>query len=112
MAHDAVTDSISAAVAAVEDRPESVKVTVAGAAAAAAMPAPGVPPVTLARDISILWWVLVGGLVLILLGSLVGIIVTVADGKTSTSPDVIVTVFSSVLTGLIGLFVTSPQQTK
>jgi hypothetical protein len=55
-----------------------------------------------------LWRVLVGGLVGVLVVSLAGIMWTVCDGNTDTSPDVLVTIFSSTLAGLIGLFVNSP----
>jgi hypothetical protein len=53
-----------------------------------------------------LWRALVVGLVGILAISLLGIVIAVLDGKTATSPDTLLTIFSSALTGLIGLFVT------
>lgn len=48
------------------------------------------------------------GLVVLLVISLGGVIWSVIDGNDKTSPDVIVTLFTAVLTGLIGLFVKSP----
>jgi hypothetical protein len=57
-----------------------------------------------------LWRILVGALALILLMSLGGIIVTVADGNAQTRPDAIVTVFLFALTGLLGLFAKSPTR--
>lgn len=98
-----ITESIQAAVQAVEGQATEVKAAVGAAAATAAIP----PPTP--AEAGGLWRLLVGGLVIILIGALVGIILTVTDGKNSTSPDVIVTVFASVLTGLIGLFVKSPS---
>jgi hypothetical protein len=57
-----------------------------------------------------IWRILVGALALILLMSLGGIIVTVADGNAHTRPDSIVTVFLFALTGLLGLFAKSPTR--
>jgi hypothetical protein len=57
-----------------------------------------------------LWRILVSALALILLMSLGGIIVTVADGNDQTRPDAIVTVFLFALTGLLGLFANSPTR--
>jgi hypothetical protein len=59
----------------------------------------------MSRQKAVLWRILVIALSTILVISLGGIIVTVADGDDHTRPDVIVTVFSFALTGLLGLFV-------
>jgi flagellar basal body-associated protein FliL len=99
---DTIADAVNSAVAGVSDQPESVKAAAAAAAAAAAVP----PPT--GSTVGALWIILVVGLVLALLGALGGVFWAVTDGKSTTSPDVALTVFSSVLTGLIGLFVTSP----
>ena len=56
-----------------------------------------------------LWKILVLALAVVMVMALAGIIWTVVDGKDTTSPEVIVTIFSSALTGLIGLFVKSPR---
>ncbi len=95
---------VAEAVAGVQDQPAEVKAAVGAAAATAAIPPPS------AEGASQLWKLLILGLIVLLVIALFGIIKTAADGKTSTSPDVIVTVFSSVLTGLVGLFVKSPTQ--
>jgi hypothetical protein len=52
-----------------------------------------------------LWRILVSALSTILVIALAGIIVAVTDGDDGTRPDVIVTVFSFALTGLLSLFV-------
>jgi uncharacterized membrane protein YqjE len=57
-----------------------------------------------------LWRILVVALAAILLMSLGGIVVTVADGNDQTRPDAIVTVFLFALTGLLGLFAKSPNR--
>src|SRR5688500_7281012 len=95
-------ESVREAVAAVANEAPEVKAAVGAAAASAAIPAPT------GAGVNALWKVLIGGLVLILLIALIGIIYTIADGNRDTAPDVLVTVFSSGLTGLIGLFVRSP----
>jgi hypothetical protein len=56
------------------------------------------------------WETFVVGLLVLLLCSLVGIVWTVADGNDATSPDVLVSIFTSTLTGLLGLFVRSPMR--
>lgn len=56
-----------------------------------------------------LWRTLVIALSAVLVMALGGIIWTVADGNGDTSPDVIVTVFSGALAGLLGLFVRMPR---
>jgi hypothetical protein len=82
----------------------------AAAVAAAAGAAAGVPSPSGPRVIGFLWRALVLGLLMILAASLFGIIWTVLDGRDKTSPDVLVTVFTAALTGLLGLFVQSPSQ--
>jgi hypothetical protein len=84
---------------------ESVEVKAAvGAAASVASTLQEPPPAT----VGVLWKILVTALAVVLVIALAGIIWTVVDGDGNTSPDVIVTVFSSALTGLLGLFVKSP----
>ncbi|HET9901948.1 MAG TPA: hypothetical protein VFR46_12940 [Actinomycetes bacterium] len=86
-----------------ESRAVSVETAeVVTTAIAATIPAPG------RNTAAILWTLLVAGLVGTVLLSLAGIIWAVADGQETTSPDVIVTVFTAALTGLIGLFVRTP----
>jgi hypothetical protein len=100
-----VGETVRDALQATEGQAPEVKAAVAAAAAGAAVPAPSLP-----SDIGFLWKALVVGLLAVLVISLGGIIYTVADANDRTSPDVIVTIFSSALTGLIGLFVRSPTQ--
>jgi hypothetical protein len=64
-----------------------------------------VPPPD-AKTTGTLWIILISGLVGLLIIALGGLIYLVADGIEGS--DVVLTVFSSLLTGLIGLFSTSP----
>lgn len=63
-----------------------------------------IPPPT-ASAINRLWMTLVRGLLIALLLALVGVFYLLIDSKESA---VAVTVFSSLLTGLLGLFAPSP----
>lgn len=96
----AMKEAVDRALAATEGQPTEVR----AAAVAAAIPPPE------AADVGVLWKTLITGLVLVLIGALVGVLIAVLDGSADTSPDVVVTLFTSVLTGLIGLFVRSPVQ--
>ncbi|MGB8360457.1 MAG: hypothetical protein WCE80_03590 [Acidimicrobiia bacterium] len=58
---------------------------------------------------STLWIVVVSGFIGLLVIALVGIIVLLADGKSS---DVALTAFTALLTGLVGLFSPSPVKTE
>jgi hypothetical protein len=101
-----LASNVSTAMTAVgETADPQVKAAVAAAAVTASIPPPS------PAEAAPLWKILVGGLVAVLILALGGIIWTVADSDSGTSPDVIVTVFSSALTGLIGLFVKSPTET-
>ena len=85
---------------------QSVEVRAAvGAAAAAGVGSLSPPP---AHEVGALWKILVTALSVVLVIALAGIIWTVVDGDEATSPDVLVTVFTSALTGLLGLFIKSP----
>jgi hypothetical protein len=55
------------------------------------------------KTTDVLWLILVGGLVAIAAGALAALAFDDA-----TTPDNVITIFSSTLTGLIGLFVKSP----
>jgi hypothetical protein len=81
-----------------------VKAAAVAAAATAASRIPEPPP----HEVGVLWRILATALSVVLVSALGGIIWTVVDGRDNTSPDVLVTVFSSALTGLLGLFVKSP----
>jgi hypothetical protein len=99
-----VEATVRDAVDGVADEPIEVKAAV-GAAAATATTISHPPE----NQVGVLWRILVSALAAVLVMALAGIIWTVVDGKDSTSPEVIVTIFSSALTGLIGLFVRSPR---
>lgn len=101
---NAIERSTESALAATANQPPEVKAAAVGAAVAAGVPSP------LPSDVAFIWKLLIGGLILALLGALAGVIFVVVDGEETTNPDVIVTIFTSVLTGLIGLFVRSPSQ--
>jgi hypothetical protein len=60
------------------------------------------------KTIRQLWLILVGGLVSALLLSVAGVLIAVLDGKDVTSPDVLITMFTTTSAGLLGLFVKSP----
>lgn len=90
---------------------QSVRVATAGASEAvqlAAMEALIPPPGRATANR--LWRDLVRGLVVLVGVALAGLIYVVADGKPATGPDTIVTAFTALLTGLLGLFVKSPVQ--
>lgn len=57
-----------------------------------------------------LWYALVYTLAVILVICTIGVLWSVFDGKETTNSDVIVTLFTATLTGLLGLFVKSPSQ--
>jgi hypothetical protein len=63
-----------------------------------------IPPPTEAA-INQLWMTLIRGLLIALLIALGGLLYLLIDGKTA---DVAVTVFTSLLTGMLGLFAPSP----
>ena len=60
------------------------------------------------KTIKNLWLILVVGLVAALLISVFGVLIAVLDGKDTTSPDVLITMFTTTSAGLLGLFVKSP----
>lgn len=73
----------------------------------AAMAAIAPPAAQVAND---LWRYLIIGLLLLLLIALGGVIYLLADGDKDSSPDIALTAFTALLTGLLGLFVKSPTQ--
>jgi hypothetical protein len=52
---------------------------------------------------------LVPGLLILAGLALIGMFYVIADGKVDTTPDLLLTVFTATLTGLLGLFARSPQ---
>ncbi len=57
-----------------------------------------------------LWRYLVIGLLVLLLVALVGVVYLLADGDPKSSPDVALTAFTGLLTGLLGLFIKTPTK--
>lgn len=98
-----ISANVSAALAATAGEDPQIRAAAAGGAASAVVPPPP------AQDVGWLWRALTVGLIAIMVIALAGIIFMLADGNDKTSPDVLVTIFASVLTGLIGLFVKSPS---
>jgi hypothetical protein len=95
-----LNEAVQEALQATAGQPAEVQ----AAAVRAAIPPPS------GHDASWLWKALVLGLLVILVIATIGVISVVADGDKDTNADVLVTIFTSVLTGLIGLFVKSPTQ--
>lgn len=91
---------------ALADQPTEVKAAVGSAIAQAAIPSPP------GRVVGALWILLVATLSTILLGALGGIIYILINPKTGRSTDVIVTIFTAALTGLLGLFVKTPSSSQ
>lgn len=98
-----INANVSAALAATAGEDLQVRAAAVGGAASAVVPPPA------PQDVGWLWRALTVGLVAIMVFALAGIIFVLADGNDKTSPDVLVTIFASVLTGLLGLFVNSPS---
>jgi uncharacterized membrane protein HdeD (DUF308 family) len=99
-----VQNMVTAALEATADQPETVKAAAAGGAAAAATSAIGAPSST---TTNILWTILVTVLGLVTLGSAISMIIYALENKASP-PDILTTVFTTTLSGLIGLFVKQP----
>jgi hypothetical protein len=96
-----VQDAVTAALTATANESEAVKAAAAGGAAAATSGAIAAPS---SSTTNFLWIILVSVLSLVVLGSAISIIVYSAENKASP-PDILITVFTTTLSGLIGLFV-------
>jgi hypothetical protein len=94
---DAVTQVLNAT----QGESESVKVAAVEAAA-------GFPRPTQEADIGWIWKALVVGLLVLIGIALGGVLWAVLDGDAKTDGDKALIVFTPLLTGLLGLFVTSP----
>lgn len=57
------------------------------------------------KTIDQVWTILIWVVAIISLLALLGIIWTVVDGKASTSPDILVGLFTTAFAGLLGLFI-------
>jgi hypothetical protein len=60
------------------------------------------------KDVAFLWKALIIGLIAVLGISLAGTLYAALDGDDKTSPEVLITVFTTTFAGLVGLFVRSP----
>ena len=65
-------------------------------------------PSTVAVDY--LWKLLVFGLLVILIIALAGVIALISDGNDKTDPAIALTIFTTTLAGLLGLFAPSPTE--
>jgi hypothetical protein len=100
-----VQSIVAGALEATANATEPVKAAAAGAAATAAanaIPAPS------GLTTNILWTILVSSLGLVLIGSVIFGGIYVLQNKASP-PDILTTIFSTSLSGLLGLFVKSPS---
>jgi hypothetical protein len=97
-----LTENLNEVMAVTAEAPSDVQAAAVTAAIAISGPT--------GEGINWVWKTLVGGLVLALIASLVGIMWAVLDKSGATSPDTLITIFTAVLTGLIGLFVKTPSQ--
>lgn len=95
---------VTAALEATSDQSETVKAAAVGGATVAAASAIGAPSST---TTNILWTILVSALALVTLGSAIAMIIYALQNKASP-PDILTTVFTTTLSGLIGLFVKQP----
>ncbi|MBA3736521.1 MAG: hypothetical protein H0W90_15235 [Actinobacteria bacterium] len=89
--------AVATAVDATKDQSEAVKI-----AAVQAVGAPG------RGATDLIWIVVVLGLVGVLFYSLWGIIDLLTDAQATKTPDKLITIFTTVFAGLIGLFAPSP----
>src|SRR5688500_4041902 len=63
-----------------------------------------------AKTRDILWLIFVGGLIVALLASVVGVLIAALDNHETTKTDDILKIFTPLLTGIVGLFVKSPRE--
>jgi hypothetical protein len=104
--HSAVTAAL-AATAGESDTVRSAAVAAAVAAAATAAAGAAVPPPDQGTA-RILWLILVPVFGLVVLGSAISGFVYALQNKTAP-PDIIITIFTTAFSGLIGLFVRPPS---
>lgn len=100
-----VHDMVTAALAATADQTDAVKAAAAGGAASGATSAIPAPSTGTAN---ILWGIVVSVLGLVTLGSAISIIIYALANKASP-PDILITIFTTALSGLIGLYVKPPS---
>jgi hypothetical protein len=100
-----VQNMVGAALAATAGESDTVKSAAVGAAASTAT---GTIPAPSSRTTNALWIILVVVLGSVVLASAISIVVYAGENKTSP-PDVLITVLTTALSGLIGLFVRPPS---
>jgi hypothetical protein len=100
-----VHTAVAAALTATQGETDTVKAAAVSAAASAAAGAVGQPD---SRTSQLLWLMLVPILGAIVLASAIGGIVYALENK-SAPPDVVITLFTTAFSGLIGLFVKPPS---
>lgn len=99
-----VQNAVTAALTATANESDAVKAAAAGGAAAATSGAISAPS---SSTTNVLWTILVSVLSLVVLGSAISIVFYATENKASP-PDILITVFTTTLSGLIGLFVRPP----
>jgi hypothetical protein len=92
-------DQVRAALHGAQGESDTVKASAVSAAVSNFVPPPA------GAQAALLWKVFIVGLVGLMTISLIGLIVLLAEGKSST---VMVTIFTSLLSALVGVFVKSP----
>jgi hypothetical protein len=102
---ETVTDR-AAAVERILDATQQESPEVKHAALQVAAAVPGPPE----RVVGWLWKVLLVGLLLLIAVSLVGVLWAVLDGNNKTDSDKALILFTTLVSGLFGLFVTSPTE--
>jgi hypothetical protein len=100
-----VQDMVTAALTATAGETDTVK---AAAVSGAATAAGGAIPAPSTGTANILWGIVVSVLGLVTLGSAISIIVYALENKASP-PDSLITIFTTALSGLIGLYVKPPS---
>jgi hypothetical protein len=98
-------DMVSAALTATTNESEAVRSAAVNGAAAAAS---GVVPPPTGGTTNVLWTILVSVLSAVVLASAISMIIY-ALGNKAAPPDILTTIFTTTLSGLIGLFVKSPS---
>jgi hypothetical protein len=100
-----VHNMVAAALDATAGQSDAIRAAAAGGAATGATGAVGAPS---AGTTNILWTIMVSVLGLVILGSTISIVVYALQNK-AAPPDILTTVFTTTLSGLIGLFVRPPS---
>jgi hypothetical protein len=100
-----VHSAIAGALAATQNAPESVQAAAVSAAAGAAS---GQIPAPDSKTTQLLWLILVTVLGAVVLASAIAAVAYILANKASP-PDLLITIFTTAFSGLIGLFVKPPS---